>query len=326
MSSSENTATLIQSYGQEAIRRELQSLQNLTSYIDDQFASVVELLLQQKGRAIFTGIGKSAIIAQKIVATLNSTGQPALFMHAADAIHGDLGMIQPHDVIFAISKSGNTPEIQSLAPLLKRNNNPLVAIVGNLQSQLAQHADFVLNTTIDQEACPNNLAPTTSTTAQLLMGDALAIALIQMRGFNSQDFSKYHPGGALGKKLYLQCGSIAQQNAKPAVSPNTPWKEVILTISQNRLGATAVTNENNQILGIVTDGDVRRMLENNDSFQNLTAEQIMGKSPIIVEANTMATEVAALMQEKKITQILVTQQSIYFGVVHLHDLYREGIL
>lgn len=326
MSSSENTATLIQSYGQEAIRRELQSLQNLTSYIDDQFASVVELLLQQKGRAIFTGIGKSAIIAQKIVATLNSTGQPALFMHAADAIHGDLGMIQPHDVIFAISKSGNTPEIQSLAPLLKRNNNPLVAIVGNLQSQLAQHADFVLNTTIDQEACPNNLAPTTSTTAQLLMGDALAIALIQMRGFNSQDFSKYHPGGALGKKLYLQCGSIAQQNAKPAVSPNTPWKEVILTISQNRLGATAVTNENNQILGIVTDGDVRRMLENNDSFQNLTAEQIMGKSPITVEANTMATEVAALMQEKKITQILVTQQSIYFGVVHLHDLYREGIL
>jgi len=326
MSSSENTATLIQSYGQEAIRRELQSLQNLTSYINDQFASVVELLLQQKGRAIFTGIGKSAIIAQKIVATLNSTGQPALFMHAADAIHGDLGMIQPHDVIFAISKSGNTPEIQSLAPLLKRNNNPLVAIVGNLQSQLAQHADFVLNTTIDQEACPNNLAPTTSTTAQLLMGDALAIALIQMRGFNSQDFSKYHPGGALGKKLYLQCGSIAQQNAKPAVSPNTPWKEVILTISQNRLGATAVINENNQILGIVTDGDVRRMLENNDSFQNLTAAQIMGKSPITVEANTMATEVAALMQEKKITQILVTQQSIYFGVVHLHDLYREGIL
>jgi arabinose-5-phosphate isomerase len=326
MSSSENTATLIQSYGQEAIRRELQSLQNLTSYINDQFASVVELLLQQKGRAIFTGIGKSAIIAQKIVATLNSTGQPALFMHAADAIHGDLGMIQPHDVIFAISKSGNTPEIQSLAPLLKRNNNPLVAIVGNLQSQLAQHADFVLNTTIDQEACPNNLAPTTSTTAQLLMGDALAIALIQMRGFNSQDFSKYHPGGALGKKLYLQCGSIAQQNAKPAVSPNTPWKEVILTISQNRLGATAVINENNEILGIVTDGDVRRMLENNDSFQNLTAAQIMGKSPITVEANTMATEVAALMQEKKITQILVTQQSIYFGVVHLHDLYREGIL
>lgn len=326
MSSPENTATLIQSYGQEAIRRELQSLQNLMVHINDQFASVVELLLQQKGRAIFTGIGKSAIIAQKIVATLNSTGQPALFMHAADAIHGDLGMIQSHDVIFAISKSGNTPEIQALAPLLKRNNNTLVAIVGNLQSQLAQQADFILNTTIDQEACPNDLAPTTSTTAQLLMGDALAIALIQMRGFNSQDFSKYHPGGALGKKLYLQCGSIAQQNAKPFVSPNTPWKEVILTISQNRLGATAVVDEKNQILGIVTDGDIRRMLENNESFSHLTAEQIMGKSPITVDANAMATEVAALMQEKKITQMLVTQQSIYFGVVHLHDLYREGIL
>jgi arabinose-5-phosphate isomerase len=326
MSSPENAANLIKSYGQNAIRAELQSLQNLTTYIDDQFAAVVELLLQQKGRAIFTGIGKSAIIAQKIVATLNSTGQPALFMHAADAIHGDLGMIQPMDVVFAISKSGNTPEIQALAPLLKRNNNPLVAIVGNLQSQLALQADFVLNTTIDQEACPNNLAPTTSTTAQLLMGDALAIALIQMRGFNSHDFSKYHPGGALGKKLYLQCGNIAEQNAKPAVSPNTPWKEVILTITKNRLGATAVVNEQNQIMGIITDGDVRRMLENHATFNHLTAEQIMGSSPITVEANTMATEVAALMQEKKITQILVTQQSIYFGVVHLHDLYREGIL
>ena len=318
--------TSIPEIAQRTLNLEAQALLELSASIDDSFVKTIHLLREMKGRLVISGIGKSAIVGQKIVATLNSTGTPSIFMHAADAIHGDLGMIQPHDVIFAISKSGNTPEIQSLAPLLKRNNNLLVAIVGNLQSQLAQHADFVLNTTIDQEACPNNLAPTTSTTAQLLMGDALAIALIQMRGFNSQDFSKYHPGGALGKKLYLQCGSIAQQNAKPAVSPNTPWKEVILTISQNRLGATAVTNENNQILGIVTDGDVRRMLENNDSFQNLTAEQIMGKSPIIVEANTMATEVAALMQEKKITQILVTQQSIYFGVVHLHDLYREGIL
>ncbi len=326
MSSPQVNAKLIQSHGQEAIRRELQSLQNLTNYIDDQFAAVVELLLQQKGRAIFTGIGKSAIIAQKIVATLNSTGQPALFMHAADAIHGDLGMIQPHDVVIAISKSGNTPEIQSLAPLLKRNNNPLVAMVGNIDSQLAQQADYILNTTVDSEACPNNLAPTTSTTAQLLMGDALAIALIQMRGFNSQDFSKYHPGGALGKKLYLQCGSIAQQNAKPAVSPETPWKDVILTITQNRLGATAVVDSEQRIVGIVTDGDIRRMLENHDSFHHLTAAQIMGKSPITVEASVMATEVAALMQTKKITQILVTQQSIYFGVVHLHDLYREGIL
>jgi arabinose-5-phosphate isomerase len=326
MSSSKNTAAQIQSYGKQAILQELQSLQVLPTYINEEFAEVVELLLQKKGRAIFTGIGKSAIIAQKIVATLNSTGQPALFMHAADAIHGDLGMIQDFDVVFAISKSGNTPEIQSLAPLLKRNNNPLVAIVGNINSQLAHLADYVLNTTINQEACPNNLAPTTSTTAQLLMGDALAIALIQMRGFNSQDFSKYHPGGALGKKLYLQCGNIAQQNAKPSVSPNTPWKEVILNISHNRLGATAVIDNTGHILGVVTDGDVRRMLENNESFDSLTAAHIMGKSPITVETTKMATEVAALMQEKKITQILVTQQSIYFGVVHLHDLYREGIL
>jgi arabinose-5-phosphate isomerase len=199
-------------------------------------------------------------------------------------------------------------------------------MVGNIQSQLALQADYILNTTVDQEACPNNLAPTTSTTAQLLMGDALAIALIQMRGFNSHDFSKYHPGGALGKKLYLQCGSIAQQNAKPAVLPNTPWKEVILTITKNRLGATAVVDENQCVLGIVTDGDIRRMLENHSSFEQLTANEIMGKNPITVPHDAMATEVAALMQEKKITQILVTQQSIYFGVVHLHDLYREGIL
>jgi len=326
MANTSNSAELIKSYGIQAIENELNSLHALSQFIDEQFAAVIELLLLNQGRAIITGIGKSAIIAQKIVATLNSTGQPALFMHAADAIHGDLGMIQQNDVVIAISKSGNTPEIQSLAPLLKRFNNKLVAIVGNVNSQLAQQADYVLNTTIDREACPNNLAPTTSTTAQLLMGDAIAIALIQMRGFNSQDFSKYHPGGALGKKLYLQCGSIAQNNAKPAVSLNTPWKEVILTITKNRLGATAVINEQQQIVGIITDGDIRRMLENYTDFQQLTAEKIMSHSPISVEANAMATEVAALMQEKKITQLLVTQQSIYFGVVHLHDLYKEGIL
>jgi arabinose-5-phosphate isomerase len=326
MPNTTNSAELIKSYGIQAIENELNSLHALSQFIDEQFAAVIELLLLNQGRAIITGIGKSAIIAQKIVATLNSTGQPALFMHAADAIHGDLGMIQQNDVVIAISKSGNTPEIQSLAPLLKRFNNKLVAIVGNVNSQLAQQADYILNTTIDREACPNNLAPTTSTTAQLLMGDAIAVALIQMRGFNSQDFSKYHPGGALGKKLYLQCGSIAQNNAKPAVSPNSPWKEVILTITKNRLGATAVINEQQQIVGIITDGDIRRMLENYTDFQQLTAEKIMSHSPISVEANAMATEVAALMQEKKITQLLVTQQSIYFGVVHLHDLYKEGIL
>ena len=310
----------------QTIELEARSIQALSRSINNDFENAVQVIADCKGRVVVSGIGKSAVIAQKLVATFNSTGTPSLFMHAADAIHGDLGMIQPHDVVIAISKSGNTPEIQSLAPLLKRNNNPLVAMVGNIQSQLALQADYILNTTVDQEACPNNLAPTTSTTAQLLMGDALAIALIQMRGFNSHDFSKYHPGGALGKKLYLQCGRIAQQNAKPVVSPNTPWKEVILTITKNRLGATAVVHDNQKVLGIVTDGDIRRMLENHSNFENLTANDIMGKNPISVTHDAMATEVAALMQEKKITQIIVTQQSIYFGVVHLHDLYREGIL
>jgi arabinose-5-phosphate isomerase len=326
MSFPSNSSDFIKKYGVQAITDELDSLQSLKNYIDNDFISVVQLLLSNQGRAIFTGIGKSAIIAQKIVATLNSTGQPALFMHAADAIHGDLGMIQQNDVVIAISKSGTTPEIIALAPLVKRFNNTLVAMVGNTNSRLAQLSDFVLNTTINREACPNNLAPTTSTTAQLIMGDALAVALIQMRGFSSDDFSKYHPGGALGKRLYLQCGSIAEQNAKPTVLNSSPWKEVILTITKNRLGATAVVDENNKVIGIVTDGDIRRMLENHDTFDHLTADQIMGKSPITVETDIMATEVAAIMQEKKITQIIITQQTIYFGMVHLHDLYKEGIL
>ena len=326
MSFPTNSSDLIKKYAVQAITDELNSLQILKNYIDNDFVSVITVLLTQPGRAIFTGIGKSAIIAQKIVATLNSTGQPALFMHAADAIHGDLGMIQQNDVVIAISKSGNTPEIVALAPLVKRFNNTLVAMVGNTQSQLAQLSDFTLNTTIDREACPNNLAPTTSTSAQLIMGDALAIALIQMRGFSSRDFSKYHPGGALGKRLYLACGSIAEQNAKPSVSTSAPWREVILTITKNRLGATAVLDTHNKVVGIVTDGDIRRMLENHSTYDHLTAEQIMGKNPISADVNTMATEVAVVMQEKKITQIIITQQTIYFGMVHLHDLYKEGIL
>lgn len=319
-------ALSIKQIGIEAIDSELQSLQNLRNFIDDDFVSVVQILLHSPGRAIITGIGKSAIIAQKIVATLNSTGQPALFMHAADAIHGDLGMVQEHDVVIAISKSGNTPEIQALAPLLKRFNNKLVAMVGDTQSKLADLADYILNTTVDHEACPNNLAPTTSTTAQLIMGDALAVALIKMRGFNRKDFSKYHPGGALGKQLYLQCGSIAEQNYKPQVKPSTPWKEVILNITQNRLGITAVIDDNEKICGVITDGDIRRMLENYSVFTNLTAIDIMGKNPTVIDANELATQAAAIMQAKKITQLLVTQQSIYLGVVHLHDLYKEGIL
>ncbi len=326
MSISSSKAELIKKYAIQAIDSELQSLQHLGGFIGDDFASVIELLLKNEGRAILTGIGKSAIIAQKIVATMNSTGQPALFMHAADAIHGDLGMIQKNDIVIAISKSGNTPEIQSLVPLLKRNQNILVAMVGNMHSKLAETADYVLNTSVDTEACPNNLAPTTSTTAQLLMGDAMAIALIQMRGFDSDDFSKFHPGGTLGKRLYLECGNIAEQNQKPQVKPNAPWKEVILSITKNRLGATAVVDDHSKVLGIVTDGDVRRMLEKFTDFDSFTAADMMGNNPAMADVGTLASEVVTMMQVKKITQIIVTQESIYFGIVHLHDFYKEGIV
>ena len=309
----------------KAFNDELHSLQELPKYLDENFANAVKTILLSKGRVVLTGIGKSAIIAQKICATMNSTGQPALFMHAADAIHGDLGMIQENDVIIAISKSGNTAEMITLIPLLKKTNNTLIAIVGNLQSQLALNANWVLNTTINKEACPNNLAPTTSTSAQLLMGDALAVALIKLRNFNDEDFSKYHPGGALGKKLYLTCGNIAHQHATPSVSPSTNWKEVIVSITESRLGATCVIH-NNAILGIITDGDIRRMLANNEDLNDLQAQHIMSPNPRQIAADELAIEAAQIMQEYKITQLIVTENHTYIGMVHLHDLYQEGII
>lgn len=311
--------------GLKALDDELLSLKELPKYLNDDFANAVQIILRSTGRVVLTGIGKSAIIAQKICATLNSTGQPALFMHAADAIHGDLGMIQQNDVIIAISKSGNTAEMITLLPLIKKTENPLIAIVGNTNSQLALEADFVLNTTVNREACPNNLAPTTSTTAQLLMGDALAVALIKLRNFSDQDFSKYHPGGALGKKLYLRCGDIARQHATPQVTPNTNWKEVIVSITESRLGATAVI-DNNRIIGIITDGDIRRMLAKYDRLDTLEAQKIMSPEPRKVEADELAIEAAQLMQEHKITQLIVTENNSYIGMVHLHDLYQEGII
>lgn len=323
------------SNGRNTILQELKSLESLASQLGNDFELLIQTILDSSKtnsntRVIVTGIGKSAIIAQKIVATLNSTGQPALFMHAADAIHGDLGMIQSNDVIIAISKSGNTPEIVALIPLLKRFNNPLAAIVGNTQSQLAKEATFVLNATVDKEACPNNLAPTTSTTAQLLIGDAIAMALLTARNFSDQDFSKFHPGGALGKKLYLRCGDIAQKHSKPFVSPNTPWNEVILNITKHRLGATAVIDNQNNIVGIITDGDIRRMLTNHTDLSSITASQIMGKNPITLYIHDMATLAATVMQEKKITQLMVVQENspsnTYEGMIHLHDLYQEGII
>ena len=311
--------------GLKALEDELLSLKELPKYLNDDFANAVQTILRSTGRVVLTGIGKSAIIAQKICATLNSTGQPALFMHAADAIHGDLGMIQQKDVIIAISKSGNTAEMITLLPLIKKTENPLIAIVGNTNSQLALEADFVLNTTVNREACPNNLAPTTSTTAQLLMGDALAVALIKLRNFSDQDFSKYHPGGALGKKLYLSCGDIARQHATPKVTPTTNWKEVIVSITESRLGATAVI-DNNHIIGIITDGDIRRMLAKYDRLDTLEAQKIMSPEPRKVEADELAVEAAQLMQEHKITQLIVTENNFYIGMVHLHDLYQEGII
>lgn len=318
-------ANLIKSYGTQAITDELNSLAALPQYIDDSFCRLVELLLDSAGRAVVTGIGKSAVIAQKIVATMNSTGQPAVFMHAADAIHGDLGIIQPGDVVIAISKSGSTPEIKVLAPLLKSFGNPLVAMVGNLNSELAAQADIVINTTIDKEACPNNLAPTTSTTAQLMLGDAIAIALLRMRNFSGSDFSKYHPGGALGKKLYLRCGDIAARNEQPAVSPTASVNEVILCISKSRLGAAAVLDQTG-LLGIITDGDIRRMLEKHSNLQGITAADIMSRNPKTMDTETLAVEAVDWMSRQKISQIIILSNGNYAGMVHLHDLNREGLL
>lgn len=321
-----NQNHIIQKVAVEAIQNELTSLQVLPSFIQNDFIKAIEIILASEGRVVLTGIGKSAIIAQKISATMNSTGQPALFMHAADAIHGDLGMIQRNDVIIAISKSGNTPEIKALAPLLKQFGNTLVAIVGNMNSELAKMADLVIDTTVDKEACPNNLAPTTSTTAQLIMGDAIAISLLQLRNFSGQDFSKYHPGGALGKKLYLKCEEIATRNAKPQVLPTDPWKKVIVAITESRLGATPVIDNQNNILGIVTDGDIRRMLNKFDDFSHLTAQNIMSINPLSIDAESLAAKAGQFMQDKKITQLIVTKNNQYLGLVHLHDLYSEGII
>lgn len=313
-------------YAHEAFSIELASLAAMPQRLDDSFATAVDWMLGTSGRVVFTGIGKSAIIAQKIVATMNSTGTPALFMHAADAIHGDLGMIQPNDVLVAISKSGNTPEIKVLVPLLKRQGNRLIAMVGNLNSELAQAADLILDTTVEREACPHNLAPTSSTTAQLLMGDALAVALLRMKEFSSEDFSRYHPGGALGKQLYLQAGQLARQHEAPRVAKNAPLKEVIAEISGRRLGATAVMDESGALAGIVTDGDIRRMLEQRSDIAGIQASDIMNPNPRTVDGQVLAVALVSLMQDLKISQIVVTDAGKYVGMVHIHDLNREGLL
>lgn len=309
----------------KTIQIESKAISHLEQLLDDDFANAVELIYKSKGRVIITGIGKSAIIANKIVATLNSTGTPAVFMHAADAIHGDLGLILEDDVVICISKSGNTPEIKVLVPLIKNAKNKMIAITGNTKSFLAQQSDYLLNTYVAQEACPNNLAPTTSTTAQLVMGDALAVCLLELRGFSSKDFAKYHPGGALGKRLYLRVSDLSSVNEKPQVQLDTNVKQVIVEISEKRLGVTAVV-ENDNIVGIITDGDLRRMLTKSDAFTHLTAKDIMSLNPKRIDEDAMAVDAMELMEANEISQLLVENNGKYAGVVHIHDLIKEGII
>ena len=320
-----NDIQSILSIAKRTLEIESKAVGNLINLLDDQFANAVQYILKSQGRVVVSGVGKSAIVASKIVATLNSTGTPAIFMHAADAIHGDLGTIQEDDIVICISKSGNTPEIKALLPLIKIGKNKLIGITGNMDSVLAKQADFVLNTFVEKEACPNNLAPTTSTSAQMAMGDALAICLLELKGFSSADFAKYHPGGALGKKLYLRVADIVVNNEKPQVDIDTSVKDVIVEISAKMLGVTAVM-ENDKVIGIVTDGDIRRMLSKYDNISGLTAKDIMTSNPKSVDVDTLAIKALKLLQEKNISQLLAFDGDTYAGVVHIHNLINEGIL
>jgi arabinose-5-phosphate isomerase len=311
----------------KVLKTEADAIARLADFIDEGFENCVEAILTIKGRVVVTGIGKSANIASKIVATLNSTGTPAIFMHAADAIHGDLGMIQPDDFVICISKSGNTPEIKVLVPLLKRKGSKLAAMVSSTDSYLAQSADFILNANVEREACPHNLAPTTSTTAALALGDALAVSLLEARGFSSSDFARLHPGGSLGKRLYLKVGDIYPQNQMPNVNANASLKEIIIEISSKRLGATAVVKTGSkELIGIITDGDLRRMLDKYETTEGIKASDIMTPSPLTMEPEQYAAEALAIMQEKSITQLIVTKSGNFEGFVHLHDLLKEGLV
>lgn len=313
--------------GRRTVQSEADAVAQLNQFINQDFARAIEAIINCKGRIVISGIGKSAIIAQKIVATLNSTGTPSVFMHAADAIHGDLGMVQQEDVVMVISKSGESPEIRVLLPLIKNFGNILIAMAGNEQSYLVKQADIFLNTTVSQEACPNNLAPTSSTTAQLVMGDAIAVVLMELKGFGTEDFAKFHPGGALGKKLYLRVADLYIHNESPRVSPAASLKEVIMEISAKRLGATAVVDEQDQVVGVVTDGDLRRMMEIDGALSKATtAQHIMSRNPRTIQADELAVEALDLMRKQDISQLLVTAGNKYLGIIHLHDLIREGLI
>ncbi len=304
---------------------ESEAIANLKNLLTPDFENAVRSIISSKGRVIVTGIGKSANIATKIVATFNSTGTPAIFMHAADAIHGDLGNIQKDDTVLCISKSGTTPEIKVLIPLIKNYGNTIIAICGSVDSYLEQNTDYFINSFVKEEACPNNLAPTTSTTAQLVLGDALAVALLQLRDFSRSDFAKYHPGGALGKKLYLRVADIMQKNDIPIVQPHASIKDVIVEISSKRLGTTAVV-DGKTIIGIITDGDLRRMLETNHSIEDLSAKDIMSKNPKTIVEDALAIDALHSMENNNITQLLVVVKNKYVGVIHLHDILKEGII
>lgn len=319
------TYSEIKDIAKKSIITESQAIHQLSELVNDDFARSVELIYSTTGRVIFTGIGKSALIAGKIVATFNSTGTPAIFMHAADAIHGDLGIVQKDDIVVCLSKSGETPEIKVLVPLLRHSGNVLIAILGNTKSYLSKMADLVIDTTVEKEACPNNLAPTSSTTAQMVIGDALAICLLEMRGFTQSDFAKLHPGGSLGKKLYLKVSDLSVNNEKPSVSENDDLAKTILEISSKRLGATAVV-ENGKVTGIVTDGDLRRMLFNHKNLEGLRAVDIMSKNPKTIDSGTLVVDALDLMRKNKITQLLVVENEKYAGVIHMHDILKEGII
>ena len=306
------------------ILMEAEAINNLVNYIDDSFLDVVNLIANSKGRVVVTGIGKSGVIGLKIVATFNSTGTPSIFMHAADAIHGDLGIIQKDDIVICISKSGNSPEIKSLIPFLKKEKNILIGMTSDLNSFLSTNSDFIINTPVSKEACPNNLAPTTSTSVQLAMGDALAMCLLEQNKFEAKDFAKYHPGGNLGKKLFLTLGEMINSKSQPSVDINDPLKNVINEITSKMLGATAVINVN-KVVGIITDGDIRRMLEENETFKNKTASDIMTYNPICLNHNVLAVEATKMMNKKNINHVIVLKNSNYLGIIHVLDLIKEGI-
>jgi arabinose-5-phosphate isomerase len=316
----------IRSIATRTIEMEAEAISKLASLLDENFEKTIDCLLECRGRIVISGIGKSAIVAQKIVATLNSTGSPAVFLHAADAIHGDLGMVQKDDAVIIISKSGESAEIKVLIPLIKNFGNPIIAITGNLSSYLSKKSDFVLNTTVEQEACPNNLAPTTSTTAQMVMGDALAVSLMEKRGFNTDAFARLHPGGNLGKRLYLRVSDLYPDNEKPEVKSTQSVKEVIIEITRKRLGVTAVTGTDGHLLGIITDGDIRRMLEKSDHIDRVKANDILTPDPKTIAPGEMAVTALDIMRTNEITQLVVAENGKYLGIIHLHDLVKEGLI